>query len=266
VKGKLISFDGKKMKGVSPKSKGNSGLYILSAWVNESRLCIGQEKVEDKSNEITAIPKLVDSIELEGSVVSIDAIACQVDIADKIVEAKADFLLSVKGNQGNLFEEISDFFNWKNVEGINDNWEYDHGRFETRTCRIKSASNMFSSEIIKKWDKVKTVIEFVSERTEKDIKSSNTRYYISSEEKSAEYYNGIVRGHWGIENHLHWHLDVTFREDGNRSRKGNAPQNLNSLRKMALQKISRMKDKLSLKKRRYRASMNPEYLYKLLGF
>lgn len=266
VKGRLISFDGKKIKGVSPKSRGNSGLYILSAWVNEARLCIGQKKVDDKSNEITAIPQLIDSLELEGSVVSIDAIGCQIEIADKIIDAKADFLLAVKANQGDLHEEVSDFFNWKDVEAVHDSWEYDHGRFETRTCRIKSASNVLSPKMRGRWNKVRTVIEIVAERTEKDIKSSNTRYYISSEEKSAEYYNRIVRGHWGIENHLHWHLDVTFNEDKSRSRKGNAPLNLNSLRKMALQRISRMKDKLSLKKRRYRASMNPEYLYKVLGF
>lgn len=265
VKGKLICFDGKKMRGVSPTSKGNSGLYIMSAWVSDVRLCIGQVKVEDKSNEITAIPKLMDAIDVEGAVISIDAIGCQPDIVEKIVDAKADFLLAVKDNQGNLFEEVSDFFNWKDVKGTSDGWEYDHGRFETRSCRIKNASDVLSPKMLEKWGKVRTVVEIVAERTGKGVKSSNTRYYISSEDGTAEYYNRIVRGHWGIENHLHWHLDVTFREDANRSRKGNAPQNLNSLRKMALQRISRMDDKLSLKKRRYRASMNPEYLYKVLG-
>ncbi len=173
VKGKLISFDGKKMGGVSPNSKGNPGLYILSAWVNG--LSIGQKKVEDKSNKITAPPKLIDSLELEGSVVSIDAIGCQVDIADRIVEAKADFLLAVKANQGSLLEEVSDFFNWKDVEGINDSWEYDHGRFKTRICKIKGASNLLSPEMMEKWAKVKTVIEVVAERTEKGIRSLGYR-------------------------------------------------------------------------------------------
>jgi len=235
VQGQLVSFDGKKLRGVSPKSRGNKGVYILSAWVNEHRICIGQKRVKDKSNEIEAIPDLIDMLDLEGSTVSIDAIGCQVDIAKKIIEAKANYLLAVKKNQKDLYEEISDDFTWAGVQEFNETWEYDHGRYETRQCYIVPASEFLSPIQLERW------IE------------DNT------------FYNENVKGHWGIENHLHWHLDISFNEDASRSRRGHAPENLNILRKMALHRISKAKDKLSLKKRRFRASMNIDYLKKIIG-
>jgi len=266
IKGKLVNFDGKKLKGVSPKSRGNQGLYILSAWVGENRLCIGQQKVEDKSNEITAIPELIDSLDLEGSTVTIDAIGCQTEVVDKIIDAKADYLLAVKQNQGSLHEEVADEYLWKSSKGLNETWEYDHGRYEVRSCQIVSASEFLSPDLLEKWTGIKTIVKIVSERTIDGVTKSQSRFYISSEEKDAAFYNAAVRGHWSIENHLHWHLDVTFNEDASRSRTGNAPQNLNILRKMALHRIARMDDKLSLKKRRFRASMNVNYLQSVLGF
>jgi len=265
VKGKLINMDGKKMRGVSPKSRGNKGLFILSAWVGKDRLCLGQKKVDGKSNEITAIPQLIDTLNLEGSTVSIDAIGCQTQIAQKIVDAKANYLLAVKGNQSNLYEAISEDFTWKSAKFYNETWEYNHGRYEVRKCQIMNAKDVLPPDLLAKWMNVKTLVKIESTRTIKDVTNSKTRYYISSEQKNIEFYNASVRGHWGIENHLHWHLDVTFNEDANRSRSGYAPQNLNILRKMALLRISRMKDKLSFKKRRFRASMNPLYLQKIIG-
>ena len=265
VKGQLISFDGKKMKGVSPKSRGNKGLFILSAWVGENRICLGHKKVEDKSNEITAIPELIDSIDIEGSTVSIDAIGCQVEVAEKIVDAKADYLLAVKKNQRNLFEQVSDDFTWQTATKFNETWEYDHGRYETRFCQMVSAKEVLTPDLLEKWKGIKTVVKIVAQRTINNVTTSQSRFYVSSEERNEAFYNAAVRGHWSIENHLHWHLDITFNEDANRSRTGNAPQNLNILRKMALHRISSMDDKLSLKKRRFRASMNVEYLRKVVG-
>ncbi len=265
VKDKLVSLDGKKMKGVSPKSRGNKGLFILSAWVGEHRLCIGQRKVDGKSNEITAIPELIDALDVEGSTVSIDAIGCQEGIAEKILGAKADYLLAVKENQGGLYEGIRDGFIWESAKGCDETWEYDHGRYEVRKCVTASAKNYLTPDLLDKWVGVETLVKIESHRVVDGVSSSQTRFYISSEQKSPSFYNAAVRGHWSIENHLHWHLDVTFNEDANRSRKGFAPQNLNILRKMALHRISKMKDKLSLKKRRFRASMNVKYLGKVLG-
>lgn len=239
-------------------------MYILSAWVSENRLCLGQKKVEDKSNEITAIPELLEALDLEGSTVSIDAIGCQTSIAAKIIAAKADYLLAVKKNQAHLFQALDDSFAWDSYADFNETWEYDHGRYEVRNCCAVPAKDFLSPAMLEKWPALKTVVRIVAERTENGIKSIQSRYYISSSEQNCAFYNQNIRAHWSIENQLHWHLDVTFNEDANRSRKGNAPQNLNILRKVALQRIRRMSDKLSLKKRRFRASMNIDYLQKII--
>ncbi|MGK0366616.1 MAG: putative transposase YbfD/YdcC [Saprospiraceae bacterium] len=223
-------------------------------------MCIGQTKVEDKSNEITAIPELIKIIDLTGSVVSIDAIGCQVEIAKDLRGALAHYLLSVKENQKNLFIEISDEFTWRGTLQSDKDWEYDHGRYEQRVCQIVLVKDVLSPDILEKWTDIKTVIRIKSTRRIKGVTSTETRYYISSELKDVAYYNDRIKGHWSIENLLHWHLDVTFNEDACRSRTGNAPLNLNIMRKMALHRISRQKDKLSLKKRRYKASMNTKYL------
>lgn len=265
VEGQLINLDGKKLRGVSPHSKGTGGLYILSAWVSESRLCIGQKKVGDKSNEITAIPELLRELEIKGSTVSIDAIGCQREIARQIVEKEADYLLAVKGNQADLLEEISESFQHSRAEQTNEEWEYDHGRFENRSCSILTATEVLSPDLRQTWPSVKTLVKVEALRQIKGIKSTQTRFYISSDAKSAHEYNQMARGHWSIENQLHWHLDITFKEDANRSRTGNAPQNLNILRKMALHRVTKDDSKLSKKKRRFKASMNLDYLDKILN-
>jgi predicted transposase YbfD/YdcC len=265
VAGKLISFDGKKIRGVNPTSRGNRGLYVLSAWVNEHRLCIGQKRVNDKSNEIRAIPDLIEELDVEEAIISIDAIGCQTQIAEKIKGAKADYLLAVKGNQKDLLEEITEAFEYSRVTDYSENWEYDHGRYEQRKCELLDAKASLSPIQLQKWPSTNTLIKITAQRMIQDKSTIETRYYISSLIKyEAKQYNELVRGHWGIENLLHWHLDVTFREDASRVRSGNAPLNLNILRKMALMKIGQMKDSLSLKKRRFRAALNQEYLQKIL--
>ena len=264
-KDKLISIDGKKLKGSSPTSKGNRGLYILNAWVSSNGICIGQSKVEDKSNELTAIPELLDKLEISGSIISIDAIGCQVEIANKIKNKGADYLLSVKGNQKELHEEIKESFSFMRPVDHSEQWEYDHGRYETRSCRILSAKEALSPNLQQKWKEANTLIEVQAKRIISDVTTTSSRYYISSQsEVKAMTYNAMVRKHWSIENQLHWHLDVTFKEDESRIRTKNAPINLNILRKIALQKIKKINDKSSLKKRRFRASLNIDYLTNLL--
>jgi predicted transposase YbfD/YdcC len=264
-KDKLISIDGKKLRGVSPKERGNKGLYILSAWVSENGLCIGQEKVSDKSNEITAIPRLLDKLEISGSIVSIDAIGCQVAIAEKIISKGADYLLSVKGNQKNLHEEIKESFTFIPSSDHDEQWDYGHGRYETRSCTQLSAQEALSPDIIEKWPSARTLICVTANRRLGDTTTTSSRYYISSMAGCTSMrYNAMVRKHWGIENKLHWHLDVTFKEDQSRIRTENAPINMNILRKIALQKIKKMTDKSSLKKRRFRASLNVQYLLNIL--
>jgi len=263
VKDKLINFDGKKLKGAKPKSKGNKGLYIVNAWVSENKICIGQEKVEDKSNEIKAIPKLLDQIDIEEAIVSIDAMGCQREIADKIIGKKADYILSVKGNQETLHQEIIGAFGQHPHSYKSKQADKGHGREETRTCYTLSA-NKLSEETKGKWKNVSKIIKLESARTVKGVTTTKSRYYISSRKESAEKFNELIRGHWGIENNLHWHLDVTFKEDACRARKGFAAENLSVMRKIALHRLKLFEDKKSLKKKRFNASLNLDYLLDIL--
>lgn len=265
---KQICFDGKKLRGAS-KAKGSAGIYILNGWVAENRLCIGQKRVDSKSNEITAIPALLEDLSIEGSTVTIDAMGCQTDIAQSIIDKQADYLLAVKGNQRHLFEEIEDCFrfNSKQAETFEEKWVYAHGRKEKRLCQILSVEQMLNPEIAQNWAGLHTLVKVVAQREPKGKnRSTETRFYISSHnEGSARYFNALVRGHWGIENHLHWHLDVTFQEDRSTVREGFGPENLSVMRKIALQRVRQMKDNKSLKKRRFTASLNVVYLEKILN-
>jgi predicted transposase YbfD/YdcC len=262
---KQICLDGKKLKGVSPTTRGNRGLHILNAWVAENRICIGQKRVEDKSNEITAIPALIEQIDVKDAVVSIDAIGCQRDIAEQIVKKEGHYLLALKTNQRELYDDVECGFKACKPISMSETWEYDHGRYETRKCSILSSEEVLLPENQSQWCGLKTIIKVEAMRMIKGKETSETRFYISDEQgKSTEYYNALVRGHWSIENQLHWHLDVTFKEDDSRARKGNAPENLSTFRKLALQIIAAQNDKLSLKKRRVRAAYDQEYMKKLL--
>jgi predicted transposase YbfD/YdcC len=263
---KQICLDGKKLRGVSPTSRGNQGLYIVNAWVAENRLCIGQKKVEDKSNEITAIPSLLDEIDIEDAVVSIDAIGCQRSIAQQITAKKGHYLLSLKENQGSLYEDTLYGFRTNRPLSVSEEWEYAHGRYETRKCSILNAKEVLLKEHLEQWAGIQTLVRIEACRETNEKKTTETRYYISDETGlNAHYFNALVRGHWGIENHLHWHLDVTFREDNCRARKGYAAENLTTLRKIALQIIHDQHDKLSLKKRRLKAAYDMKYLKQLLS-
>jgi predicted transposase YbfD/YdcC len=265
LKGKMICLDGKKLKGASPKSKGNNGLYILNAWLSDEKICIGQERVDHKSNEITAIPKLLEQIDIKGSTISIDAMGCQRSVAKTIIEKEANYLLAVKKNQGELYEEIDENFQCVKAKQESVKWDYGHGRFEIRKCKIMSGKEVLSPNLLEKWEGLETIIELISERTVEDVTTTHTRYYISSDNKmTASKFNDNVRNHWSIENNLHWHLDITFNEDSNRSRTKNAPINLSIIRKIALHKIKKMQTKISLKKRLFRASLNQNYLIQCL--
>ena len=263
--GKLVILDGKKLRGASVRKSANAGLYVLNAWVSQSQLCIGQLKVGDKSNEITAIPTILDQLNLEGAIISIDAIGCQKEIAEKIVAQPADYILAVKGNQEDLLEEVSESFQFSSVEHLNEQWEYDHGRFEKRHCAVLPAADCLSPVLRKVWPSINTLVKIEATRIVDDVRSTKTRYYITSlADKSALTINQLIRSHWSIENQLHWHLDVTFGEDASRARRGYAAENLSLMRKVALHRITKDRSKLSKRKRRYKAAMNLEYLEKIL--
>ncbi len=267
LSGKQIVIDGKKQRGTSPTSRGNKGLYILNAWVSENRFCLAQEKVEDKSNEITAIPEILSDIDITGAVVSIDAAGTQRHIAGQIIQGGGHYLLAVKENQHSLYEDIECAFK---VNGGTDTFEEvdaGHGRIETRKCSILPAGDYLMDETLASWKNLSTIVRIEAIRRVNDKVSHEIRYYISDEsEPRAGYYSSLVRGHWSIENQLHWHLDVTFKEDACRARKGFASQNLSVLRKVALHVVSEQKDKLSMKRRLYKAALDINYLKKLLEF
>jgi predicted transposase YbfD/YdcC len=262
---KQICLDGKKLRGVNPTSRGNKGLFIVNAWLSENRLCIGQSRVDDKSNEIEAIPKLLKEIDITDAVVSIDAIGCQKEIARQIKQQKGHYLLAVKKNQNELYEDVLCSFKANKSISIVEEWEYSSNRFESRKCSILSAKSSLMEDVFSEWEGLQTLVKIETSRIIREQKTIQTRYYISDEiVLDAKYFNHITRGHWSIENHLHWHLDVTFNEDSCRARKGNAPENLATLRKLALQIITEHKDNLSLKKRRVKAAFDIEYLQQLI--
>ena len=240
-------------------------MYILTAWVSESSVCVAQKKVDDKSNEITAIPELLDNMNIKEAVVSIDAIGCQKLIASKIINKEGDYLLALKKNQKDSYQRVEDVFRFHAPKKFDLMKDKNHAREETRKCSILDINKLPKDEIPSKWNGLNTLVKIESTRKTKDKTQQNTRYYLSSEIiKNPSYYNMLVRGHWSIENKLHWHLDVTFKEDASRSRKGNAPENLNILRKIALQRVNLQKDKLSKKKRRFKAAMNTNYIKEIL--
>jgi predicted transposase YbfD/YdcC len=261
---KQIAIDGKKLRGENPTSRGNQGLYIVNAWVSENSLCIGQAKVQSKSNEITAIPQVLREIDLTEAVVSIDAMGTQTSIAKQIKQQGGHYLLAVKANQKVLYEELECAFKANKATEVTTE-DRNHGRIELRKCSILSAKDTIDEEVLGQWDGLQTLVKIEATRTLKNKTTVETRYYISDESVSkALYYSKLVRGHWSIENNLHWHLDVTFKEDSCRARSGNAPENLSTLRKLALQIINHHDDKLSLKKRRVKAAYDADYLKSLI--
>ncbi len=232
---KQLILDGKKLKGASPTSLGNSGLYLLNAWVSENKFCMGQRQVEDKSNEITAIPELLDSIDITGAIVTIDAIGTQRKIASQIRSKDAHYLLSVKGNQQELLDDIECAFKIHKGYDYHEELDCGHGRIESRKCSILRAKEYLLEENLSAWKDISTLVKVESIREVNGVQSKDIRYFISDEDMDkARYYSSLVRDHWSIENSLHWHLDVTFREDACRARSGHAPANLSVVRKLAL--------------------------------
>jgi predicted transposase YbfD/YdcC len=231
-------------------------------------LCIGQQSIEIKPNEITAIPEILNQLDIKAAVVSADALNCQAEIAKAIIDKQGHYLLSVKGNQGNLHQEIKASFAIPTVS-IESETAYDkqrdHGRNETRRCDILPAAVYLSETQLARWSNLSTLIRITATREIKGKTTENVRYYISSKtDRNGLYYNDLVRDRWGIENHLHWHLDVTFQEDVCCSRTDNAAENLSTLRKFTLQSLQQKKNKLSLNKMRYKASRNFEYLIQII--
>jgi predicted transposase YbfD/YdcC len=263
--GDIVSVDGKTIRGSRGKDF-HSATHVVSAWSNFNQLIVGQIKVDQKSNEITAIPRLLDALLIEGSVITIDAMGCQKEIAKKIRSRKAEYVLAVKENQPDLLDDIRDSFKMLAPEKFTEHLDFGHGRIETRKCSVISDLSLIEKPTL--WKSLSTIIKVESERYIKatGITQSETRYYISSLCTGADNILKAIRSHWEVENKVHWSLDVSFNEDGCRKRAGNAAINFSVISRLALNILRKDDTKASIRSKRLLAGWTPEYIFKLLNF
>lgn len=273
--GQVIALDGKVLRGSHDAAAGRSAIDMISAWATANRVVLGQRKVNEKSNEITAIPELLQVLEITGCIVTIDAMGCQKDVAAKIVERGGDYVLALKANQKGLAEDVTTLFEWAQsiqFEALRHDSARQvskgHGRVEIRQCW--SISDLTSRSVrdlrhADAWKHLRSVVMVQATRQSGATTTVETRYYLSSLDQSARQILQATRAHWGIENQLHWVLDVTFNEDRCRVRKDHAPANLAVLRHIALNLLRHEKTaKNSVKTKRLKAGWEDEYLLKVL--
>lgn len=266
----VIAIDGKTIRGSQDKIKGKAAIHMISAFAHSQGLVVGQQKVEAKSNEITAIPALLDKLAIEGAIVTIDAMGCQKDVAKKIINKKADYVLAVKANQPTLLEQIERFFTYHIPRGFpkyqHDYYEAtdgDHGRIEVRKYWTSSDISWLNWERI--WPGMKSIGVVESIRIIGNKTSTELRYYISSiESLKAKKLAITSRAHWSIENNLHWVMDVGFNDDASRNRKDNSAANLHLIRQIAFNIIKLDSAKKSIKTKRKNAGWNDSYMIQLL--
>jgi predicted transposase YbfD/YdcC len=269
--GQIVAIDGKTLRRSHDKTVGKEALHMLSAWASENGVVIGQMKVNAETNEITAIPQLLDMLEVSGCIVTIDAIGCQTGIVAQIIDQQADYVLTVKENQGRLHQAIQDLFdNSEELQWIecdhHQTIDKGHGRIEIRQCWSTSDPEYLDYiASMADWQDLRSIAMIQSERYIGPDRSMKRRYFISSLESNAQLLLHAVRTHWEIENKVHWVLDITFREDTCRVRKGNAPQNLAALRRIALNLLRGEKTaKCSIRAKRLKAGWDNDYLLRVL--
>ena len=260
VAGKIIAFDGKTMRG--SRTENNRAMHILSAFLTDTQVVLGEITCDEKSNEITAIPKLLDEINVEKSIVTIDAMGAQTKIAEKIIEKKADYCLALKGNQSTIHDDVRLYFDTEKPEKTTKTLEKGHGRIERREYFLETRIDWLYGR--ERWvgltaiGAVKSTVENKGKRTEE------TRYFLTSVTEIEDFARS-VRAHWGIENQLHWHLDVTFGEDSSRVRNKNAAAVWNVLRKLALEYLKKQTfGGLSLKNLRKLAGWDSSFLERVV--
>jgi len=270
--GEIVAIDGKTLRHSYDKSNGQSAIVMVSAWAQQNGLVLGQRKVDKKSTEITAIPKLLKVLYLKGAIVTIDAMGCQKDIVSQIVEKEADYVIALKKNQGGLYQRVDDLFKEAlSSQGVGYQYseyipeESGHGRTETRCYQIlNNIKDLVDPD--GQWKALNSVARVQYYRRLKNGKTKlETRYFITSLSHKAQQLSQFIRGHWSIENQLHWVLDVEFNEDDSRIRKDNAPENLAIIRHIALNLLKQDKsEKRSIRSKRNRAGWDNDYLLEIL--
>lgn len=268
----IVALDGKVMRGTLDKANGNPAIHLVSAWSVKNNLCFGQIKVADKSNEITAIPKLLKLLDIEGSTVTTDAMGTQYKIANQIIASKGDYILALKGNQGEFHDDITFFLDAQIENQFNSiphdvytTVDGDHGRIETRKVWVTNEVTWFVTQH-PRWSSVKGIIVIESQREIGGKTSYERRYYITSHlDKPAQFFAKAVRNHWHVENKLHWQLDVSFNEDKNRLRSGYAAENFSLMNKIALNLLKNETSiRLGVKNKRLKAGWDNGYMLKVL--
>lgn len=269
---KAIHVDGKCLRGARNK-KGNQNVHIVHAWSSKEKLLLGQLKTDEKSNEITAIPELLEMIDIQGATITIDAAGCQKKIIEKMHDGRALYIVAVKENQPVLYDECVrafeaahelDFYHVSNSD-LAETIEKGHGRIESRKIAICGNKSEFSENIVNSWKGLETFIEVTSERIIKDKKSVEKRYYISNAIKSAKKFGEGIRSHWSSENQLHWVMDVVFLEDESRANTLHAAENLATLRRMSLNYLNQDKEtKLGTAQQRRRAGWDDTLVKQML--
>lgn len=272
IQDRIIAIDGKRICGAS-KRKGNAIIHFVSAWYSYDRLILGQVKTEEKSNEVKAIPELLNAIDIQGAIITIDAIGCQREIVKTIIENRGDYVIALKGNQGTLCDAVQYFFEGArevNFCGVancdfHNSIEKGHGRIESRSISITTGIDWLLDEEKDKWKGLQSCIEVSSERTIDGETAKERRYYISSLDVSAKRFGEIVREHWGVENPLHWVLDVVFLDDACLANTGHGGENLGILRRIALNLFNQDKTvKGGVASKRRKAMWNDEYAIHLV--
>lgn len=262
--GRIVSIDGKRL--CNSGTDGKKGfVHLVSAWCNANSMVMGQIKTDEKSNEITAIPQLLELLVLKGAIVTIDAMGCQKDIAEKITDAGASYVLAVKGNQAHLLDDIKEAFAQTPQPPSFTKIEKSHGRIEKRTCKVISDTDWISKK--ENWKNLQSIICIETERMlpDKNEPQCEQRYYIAGMVTTPEHFNRIIRSHWNIENNLHWSLDITFGEDLSTKQAGNAAENFSIITKIALNILKNdTTNKLAIKNKRLKCSLDDDYLNTIL--